>query len=143
MTHSDRATQLVKDFEGFSSTAYQDGNGIWTCGYGHTEGVREGDTCTLDQATRWLDHDLQTADRCIAGMVKVPINQNRWDALTSFIYNIGCGNFSHSTVHFRINQGDFTGACEAIGMWNKVNHEVSPGLVRRRAAEQNLFSEAM
>lgn len=142
MKHSEKATSLVMEFEGFSAVAYQDGNDIWTIGFGHTGGVHPHDTCTLLQAQQWLDADLLVADDAIARLVAVPITQNQWDALTSFVYNIGQGNFSHSTAHTRINQGDLTGACEAIGMWNKVAHEVSAGLNRRRQAEQKLFSEA-
>lgn len=141
MRHSGNATALVIEFEGFLPVAYQDGNKIWTIGYGHTLGVREGDTCDLATATEWLDGDLLVADDAIARLVTVPVTQNQWDALTSFIYNIGQGNFAASSVHLRINMGDFTGACEAIGMWNKVDHQVSAGLSRRRAAEQKLFSE--
>ena len=130
-------------FEGFSAVAYEDGNGISTIGFGHTQGVQMGDVCTLLQAQTWLDEDLKTADNAIGKYVTVPINQNQWDALTSFVYNIGSGNFERSTVHLRINKGDYTGACDAIGMWCKVAGQVSNGLVRRRKAEQALFSEAM
>jgi len=139
MTHSEKATALVSSFEGFSAVAYLDGNSIPTIGYGHTADVKMGDVCTKTQALVWLDEDLKIADDAIARLVTVPLTQNEWDALTSLVYNIGQGNFAKSTVHLRINHGDTNGACQAIGMWNKVAGQVSAGLVRRRAAEMAMF----
>lgn len=143
MTHSEKATALVIEFEGFSAVAYEDGGGRWTIGYGHAEGVQPNDTCTKLEAVAWLDADLVVADDAIASLVTVPINQNQWDALTSFVYNIGQGNFSVSTVHVRINGGDMQGAADAMLWWNKVDGHVSAGLIRRRTAERRLFLEAM
>ena len=130
MTHSEKATELVSSFEGFSAVAYLDGNSIPTIGFGHTADVKMGDTCTKAQALVWLDEDLKIADGAIFRLVTVPITQNEWDALTSLVYNIGQGDFAKSTVRARINQGDTNGACQAIGMWNKVANRVSAGLVQ-------------
>lgn len=142
MNHSETCTNLVKSMEGCSFTAYQDGNGVWTLGFGHTEGVRKGDTCTLDEAIAWLNHDLETADEAVGRLVMVPLTQNQYDALVSLCYNIGQGNFGSSTCRRLLNAGDYAGASDAILMWNKIAHQISPGLVRRRLAEQKLFLEA-
>lgn len=143
MTHSQTAADLVSSFEGFSATAYQDQNGVWTIGFGHAQGVKQYDVTTKDAALRWLSDDLNTADNCINRMVTVPLNQNQFDALCSFIFNIGCGNFSKSTAFKCLQAGNYQSACDAMGMWNKIAHQVSGGLDRRRKAEQVLFMEAV
>lgn len=143
MTHSENATRLVMTAEGCRLTAYQDENGIWTIGYGHTgPEVVEGLTCTQAQAEAWLDEDLGVADAAIARLVKMALNQNQHDALVDLIFNIGQGHFATSTCLRELNQGNAVGACAAIALWNKAGGKVSPGLVRRRAAEQQLFRKA-
>lgn len=142
MTHSERATALVEEFEGRELTAYQDGNGIWTIAYGRTgAGVVQGLTCTAAQASWWLDTDLGVADAALGRLVKVPVNQNQYDALISLVYNIGQGNFEHSSCLKALNARNYAEACRAIGMWDQVAGRVSDGLVRRRTAEQTLFME--
>lgn len=143
MIHSQKATNLVSEFEGFSSVAYQDGNGIWTIGFGHTANVKGADVTTRDAALVWLSNDLDTADNCINRYVKVPLNQNQFDALCSFVFNIGCGNFSKSTCFRNLEASQYAAAGAAMLMWNKIAGQVSPGLDRRRKAEQALFSEAV
>lgn len=143
MTHSANATKLVEEFENCRLVAYQDENGIWTIGWGHTgPGVVEGLTCTQAQADAWQDEDLAVADAAIARLVRMALNQNQYDALASLIYNIGQGHFATSTCLRELNQGNAVGACAAIAMWNKAAGKVSKGLVRRRAAEQTLFRKA-
>lgn len=144
MTHSQRATELVSSFEGFSAVAYQDGNHIWTIGFGHTERVKGGDVTTRDAALCWLSDDLAVADQCLNDQLKdVVLNQNQFDALCSFVFNIGCGNFAKSTCRRDLIAGQYAAAGVAIGMWNKVAGKVSAGLERRRAAEMALFLEAV
>lgn len=139
MTHSQAATNLVASFEGCSLVAYQDGNQIWTIGYGHAIGVKSGDTCTQQEALEWLSEDLTTADDAIARLVKVDLQQHQWDGLVSFVFNIGQGHFASSTCLRLLNAGDSGGACAAMGMWDKIAGQVSAGLVRRRAAEMAMF----
>lgn len=139
MTHSENATKLVAQFEGLSLHAYQDQGGIWTIGYGHTQGVKAGDICTTEQALIWLGGDLGVADAALARLATVPLTQNEYDALTSLVFNIGQGNFAKSTVLGQLKQGFYPEAADAILMWNKVAGVVNNGLVRRRAAERALF----
>jgi lysozyme len=143
MTHSQAASELIKQFEGCRLEAYQDGNGIWTIADGHTGGVKAGDTCTQEQADAWLNEDLAIVDRALSKMVRVEVTQNQYDALVSFVYNIGAYHFLFSTCLKDLNAGDLEGAANGILLWNKVAGKVSAGLVRRRAAEKALFEEAV
>lgn len=139
MIHSEDATKFIASFEGLSLKAYQDQGSIWTIGYGHTSGVKEGDTVTEAEALALLDVDLIAADKALGRLVTVPVNQNQYDALTSLIFNIGQGNFAHSTVLDLIIRGEFDGAANAFLMWNKVHGVTNPGLDRRRQAERLIF----
>ena len=132
---------MIESMEGISLKAYQDGRGIFTIGYGHTDPavVVEGLTCTQGEADAWLALDLHTAESAVNRLVTVPLDQNQFDACVSLCYNIGQGNFGTSTVCRKINMHDFPNAGMAFLMWDKINGEVSPGLVNRRKAERTLF----
>ncbi len=141
---SDLGLALVKRFEGLETVAYPDpGNRVtgepWTIGYGHTRGVRRGDTCTEEQATAWLREDLQAAEGAVRHLVDVPLNQGQFDALVSFVFNVGAAAFGNSTLLRLLNGGDAAGAAEQFRRWNRGADGVLPGLVRRRAAERDLF----
>lgn len=140
MTTSPTGRRLIEDFEGFSPTAYKDQRGIWTIGYGHTQGVVEGMVCTLVQADAYLEADLATAEGAV-NKVPAPLNCNQFDALVSLCFNIGSGNFHSSTVYKRLSLSppDYAGACDAIDMWKITAGEENPGLERRRQAEMALF----
>ena len=143
MPTSAKGRALIASFEGLRLEAYLDGRGIPTIGYGHTLGVKMGDTCTQEQADVWLASDLVNAQKCITGLVKVVITQNQYDALTSLAYNIGCGNFSKSTVLHELNACNIQLAADAFLLWSKVDGEFSQGLYNRRLAEQKLFLEGL
>ena len=137
------ADTLVEPFEGCRLTAYQDGNGVWTNGYGNTHGVSASTLAiTQDQAIADLKRNLLSAENDICSLVTVPLNQNQFDALTSFDFNIGPGHLKSSTTLRLLNAGDRQGAADAMLMWDKVAGAVSPGLVRRRQAERALFLKA-
>ena len=80
---------LIKSFERCEPTSYRCPAGKWTLGYGHTRGVTQGQTCTRDQADRWLDQDISDAERIIRKHVSVPLTQGQFDAMVSFVFNIG------------------------------------------------------
>jgi lysozyme len=143
MTTSQEGRSLIESFEGFKTSAYLDGRGIWTCGYGHTGGVLPNTLCDQAMADAWMESDLATAEHAVNTLVHFPINQNQFDALVSLCFNIGSGNFAESTVVRKLNMGDMQGAAAAILMWNKIGGEVSVGLSDRRAAEQTLFLTPM
>lgn len=138
---------IIKSFESCRLVAYDDGGGVWTIGWGHTRGVKRGDTCTQAQADAWLLEDVTEAELAVHRLVKVPITQNQFDALVSFAYNCGADEdadtiaegLGDSTLLRKLNGADYVGAAAEFPKWNKDNGVVLQGLVRRRAAEQNLF----
>lgn len=136
---SQAGVNLIKSFEGCRLTAYQDSVGVWTIGYGHTSGVYAGMTITEAKAEEYLKGDLVTAENAVNGKVTYSIKQNQFDALVSFTYNVGSGNFGSSTLLKKLNQGDITGAANEFDKWNKAGGQVLEGLVRRRAAEKAMF----
>lgn len=142
MEPSENAVQLVKGFEGLRLTAYPDpgaGGAPWTIGYGHTGGVHQGMTISEVQANAWLLDDLRAAGRAVADLVTRPINQNQFDALSSFVFNVGRSAFAGSSMLRLLNAGDLFGAAGQFRRWRYAGGMVMPGLERRRAAEYALF----
>lgn len=142
MNISENGLKLIASFEALHEQAYPDpgtGGSPWTLGYGHTEGVKEGDTCTADEAMEWLKSDAATAERCVNNAVIIPVSQNQFDAMTSLCFNIGCGNFKNSGLVKVLNGGNYRSAAPHFMGWNKANGEVMDGLTRRRQAEMDLF----
>lgn len=131
---------LIKTFEGYRSEAYLCPAGKWTIGYGHTSGVKEGDTCTEEQADIFLQEDIQWAEKVVSSQ-KLDLNQFQFDALVSFVYNVGSGNFQNSTLLQKIkaNPKDYDVIEEEWKRWKYSNKQVLKGLVRRRAAEFSLY----
>ncbi len=137
------ALDLVRQFEGLYLTAYLCPAGEPTIGYGHTAGVRMGQTITAVQADDFLMSDLTAAAAQVDKLVKVPLTPNQRGALASFVFNLGAGSLQSSTLLRLLNQGDYKGAAGQFGRWvyatvNGVKTEL-PGLVKRRAAEAKLF----
>lgn len=142
MKTSDRGVQLIQSFEGFRSKAYRDVVGVWTIGYGFTKGVKEGDTITKGQADDKMRRAvLPEFENEVFVACKVRPNQNQFDAMVSFAYNVGVGGFRRSSVLKAHNRGDHQSAGRAFHLWNKAGGKVYPGLVRRRAAEAALYLE--
>lgn len=141
--HSNAAgRQIVKDFESLRFRAYPDpgtGGAPWTIGYGHTCGVKQGDSCSMTQAERWLDADLSGAEQAVAKAVEVVLTDDQFSALVSFVFNVGAENFRRSTLLRMLNAGNFNGAADQLLRWNKAAGKVLPGLTRRRTAERALF----
>lgn len=132
--------QAIKTAEGLRLTAYLDGGGVWTIGYGHTGAdVRGGLTIPLSEAERLLTRDLRVAEGHVNDAVKVKLTQNQFDALVSFVYNVGGGAFRSSTLLKLLNAGDYEGAASQLPRWNKDNGKVVNGLTNRRHEERDLF----
>ncbi|MEO1251091.1 MAG: lysozyme [Pseudomonadota bacterium] len=145
MKTSARGIDLIKQFEGLELEAYQDIAGIWTIGYGHTGDVEPGMRISEREAEALLERDLRPRENAVSQLSSVDLNQNEFDALVSFVYNVGADAFRRSTARRRLNRNDRVGAAEALTWWNKatvggVLREVA-GLTRRRAAERALFLE--
>ena len=136
-----KGTKLLKYFEGCKLTAYQDSVGVWTIGYGHTKGVYDGMTITQDQAEQMLLSELEEYEGYIKDMVTVPLTQNQFDALVVWVYNLGPTNFRNSTLLKELNAGNYNAAGQEITRWNKAGGKVLAGLVKRREAEAQLFSD--
>jgi lysozyme len=143
MITSDKGVDLIKSFEGFRNKPYQDIVGKWTVGYGHLmvegDGTKVGDIISPVTATSLLKSDLKQAENCVNTNVKVPLGQNQFDALVSFVYNLGCGNFKSSTLLKKINLGDIEGAAQEFLKWNKAGGVISAGINHRRHVESCLF----
>lgn len=144
MKTSNSGVALIKGFEGKQLVAYDDGVGVWTIGFGtikYLNGVRvkRGDKCTEAQAEQYLRNDLITFENALNQLVKVPLNQNQFDALVSFTYNLGETNLRSSTLLKKLNAKDYKGAAAEFLKWNKAGGKVMNGLVKRRKAEMELF----
>jgi len=131
---------LIKEFEGVRLAAYQDSVGVWTIGYGHTKGVKEGDQLTREDAETILAEELDEYTKYVKKYVTVPLNQNQFDALVSWTYNLGPGNLRESTMLKVLNNGEYDKVPDEMKRWNRAGGKVLAGLVRRREAEAKLFS---
>ena len=140
MTPSAWLWTFLKQYERFRPTAYaatadERRRGIWTIGWGHTEGVKEGDTCTQAQADAWLHSDVFAAVMDVNKLVVRWLNQNQFDALVSLRFNIGAGNFAGSGLLKFVNAlNDVKAAADFIN-WDKQSGVVLDGLENRREAE--------
>ncbi len=127
--------ELIKAFEGLRLTAYQDDGGVWTVGYGHTDGVQPDEEISQNQADAMLDHDLTWAEFEVQRVVEIVLTPNQFSALVSFEFNTG--GLANSSGLALINERRFEEAWDDhFCLW------VQPdpvGLGRRRAAERALF----
>jgi lysozyme len=147
MEITERGRQFIRDREGFRHDAYQDQAGVWTIGYGHTEGVKPGDTISLADAELLFHKEIEKFENCVIGALEdhgiTCLKPHEFDALVSLTYNIGCAGFRRSTVLRRLGRGDIKGAADAILMWDKITvggqKFSNYGLARRRRMEKALF----
>lgn len=131
--------KMIKHFEGLELNAYQCAAGVWTIGYGHTKGVQQGMVISEETADEMLVEELKEYENYINDMVNCPLNQNQFDALVSWVYNLGPANLQASTLLKVLNAGDYAGVPAQIKRWNKAGGKVLEGLTRRREAEADLF----
>ena len=124
--------------EAFRSGAYDDGVGVSTVGFGTTDGVKPGDTITVEQALVRALQDVSKFEGAIKRCVTVPLFQREYDAYTSLVYNIGATAFCGSTLVRKLNAMDYVGACAEISRWDRAGGKVLRGLTRRRAEEREL-----
>ena len=145
MKISEKGLSMIERFEGCLLKSSNKLDGVWTIGYGQTgsyygKRVRRGMTTTKAEAHAWLrDHSIKTYEDAVTQAVKMPLNQNQFDALVSFTYNVGVGALKQSTALRKLNAGDYAGAADALTMWTKRKGKVLAGLVRRRKEERALF----
>jgi lysozyme len=135
------AVSLVKEFEGLRLSVYRCPAGLWTVGYGHTgPDVYPGQTITAEQAEILLLKDLKVADDAVTRRVKVALTDPQRAALISFIFNLGESKFAGSTLLKKVNAGDYAAVPAQLALWIHALGKPLPGLVRRRAAESEMWT---
>lgn len=146
MEVNEEGLALIKRFEGLRTTAYRCPAGVWTIGYGHTSmagppAVTSGMTIGEADAGAILQRDVDAFAREVEASLRVRLSGNQFAALVSFSYNVGIGNFKKSSVLAAINAGDFAAVPRRLRLWVKAGGRRLPGLVKRRAAESELFAK--
>lgn len=135
---NDAGYNLIREFEGFRGKPYQDSGGVWTQGYGHTDGVTaDSPDITQEQADDWLDDDLEAAET-IVGKLPLHLTDNQFAALVSLVFNCGKAPLN-GTIGRMLEAGNYRAAATAFLLWNHIGTVVSDGLTRRRQAEMKLF----
>lgn len=131
---------LIKQFEGCRLEAYQDAGGIWTIGYGHAIAVEPGLTISQADADCLLEQDIASAEQCVDAKTG-QITQNQFDALVSFVFNLGCAAFNGSSLLHLLNTGQTDAAANEFLKWCYAGNPARfvPGLVARRETERKLF----
>jgi lysozyme len=141
------AIRIIKEYEGLMLTAYKCPAGIWSIGWGHTKGVKEGQRISVDQALSFLQADIAEVSRGVQSLLKVSVTQDQFDALVSFAFNVGLDidadtkaeGLGDSRLLKLVNAGDYQGAALEFGMWVYGGGKRLAGLVARRRQEQCLF----
>lgn len=142
MSPSQNCLSLIRAFEGFRSTPYIDAAGHGTIGFGHKITPDEHfDAITLSQANDLLDSDASKTGEYVNCVVTKELNQNQYDALVCFTFNVGIGNLEKSTLLQKVNEGDMQEAAEQFLVWDKARGQTLLGLQHRRMAESELFSK--
>lgn len=150
MKTSSAGINLIKEFESFRASPYVCPGGHNTIGYGNTmynDGTKvklSDPDITEEEATKMLRHQVaRDYEKCVIKNAIKPNTQNQFDAMVSFTYNLGCGNFSRSTLLKKHLKGDFDGAAKEFLKWNKAGGQVLAGLTRRRKAEKTLYEKPL
>lgn len=139
MKISQKGIDLIKKFEGCRLKAYKDSVGVWTIGWGNTSHAKAGMAITQQQAETFLKEDIVPVERVLNGM-GVNFTQNQFDALCSWIFNLGTANFNSSAMRKYIiaKKGDVEITDQLI-KWHNAGGKPLTGLKRRRVAEANMF----
>lgn len=144
MTSTRAAIDLIKQFESLRLDAYLCPAGVWTIGWGHTEGVRSGLRITEDLAEEVLRRDVSQVEQGLPAVIHAPLTQGQHDALVSLCFNLRGGAPRLPKIAPRlvakINEGNYAGAADELLDIDRANGQVLPGLVRRRVAERALFA---
>lgn len=149
MRTSEKGLNLLEHFEGLRLKPYYDVAGVATIGFGSTyyeDGSKVKITdpaITFERARKLEQHALKGFEVGVLKRTKVYINQEMFDALVCFCYNLGLGNYQASTLRMKLNRGEYEEVYEQFLRWNKAGGKVYPGLIRRRKAEGSLFNEGV
>lgn len=139
--------ELIESFEGFRARAIRLSNGKYTIGFGHTATAREGMVVNREQAEELLRWDLGPIEDFIRQNTLTPLNQNQFDAIVSFVFNIGLEDFKNSEILRHLNRGEPVAAAIALSAWRNAHlngqNIVVDALVRRRALEASMFLDTL
>lgn len=141
---SAQGVALIQQFEGFSQHLYRCPAGYLTIGFGHVvrrEEVFAQKGMTRQEAATLLMRDVAAAERALGRLVTVPLTQGQWDALTSFIFNLGAGAFQRSTLRRKINRSEHGEVPQELQKWVWAGGRKLRGLVHRRVAEAALYTQ--
>ena len=139
MKASDILIAKIKEFEGYRQKAYRCPAGVWTCGYGHTNGVTAKTSCTQAQADAWLRQDLAPLEKVLSDIKEID-TQGKFDTCLDFCFNLGLGNFLRSTLLKTIKAGMGEKLIKAEFMrWVYAGGRKFDGLVKRREWEAERF----
>ncbi len=141
MKISNVGIELIKKYEGCKLKAYKCSAGVNTIGWGHTKKVKLNMKINIQKAYEFLLEDIAECEKCINEKVKVELNQNQFDALCSWVFNLGCGNLSKSTLLKLLNKGEYDKIPFEINKWCYAKSVKLAGLVTRREEEAVLFSK--
>jgi len=139
MKISQEGLALIKKFEGCELKAYHCAAGVPTIGYGSTHGVSMDMEITQEEADELLMEDVAKFEEAVTRAVKVPLEQNQYDAIVSWTFNLGPSNLSSSTMLRVLNEEKYDEVPAQIKRWNKAGGKTLQGLIRRRDAEALLF----
>ena len=140
MKTSNKGVELIKRHEMLKLKAYRCPAGVLTIGYGHTKNVHEGMVIDNAKADEFLREDVQDAEQSVLRLVVKSLSQNQFDALVSFVFNLGATKFKNSTLLSRINNNPSDQDIRyQFSRWNKAGIVVLPGLTKRRAEEADLY----
>lgn len=130
---------LIKKWEGLRLNAYQDSVGVWTIGWGHTSTAKPGMSITKEEAQELFRKDVAWAEAAVKKHVKVDLKQNEFDALVSFVFNVGEKNFADSTLLKLLNEARYKAAAYELNRWVYAGGKKLKGLERRRTSEREYF----
>ena len=140
MKMGEKGIDLIKYFEGFRSTVYLCAAGVPTLGFGSTHGITmDSPPITEEEGLELLMLDIAKFERGVNRLIDAPLNQNQFDALTSFAFNLGNGSLQASTLRKKVNREDYEGAADEFPRWVFAGGRKLNGLVKRRYAERALF----
>lgn len=156
MKASENGIRIIKKFEGRAIKPYRDSVGYWTVGFGHLlypEQLRlereqimsfalkpeDNRVFTEEEMEFLLRIDLLRFERAISKNIIVPLGQNQFDALISFIFNVGIGALQRSGLRMKLNRKEYFDASLEFLKWNKAGGKVLNGLTTRRKIERELF----
>jgi lysozyme len=140
MKTSQVGIDLIKSLESLQLTPYKCPGGFWTVGYGHLTN-KVGSSISEEEANELLAKDLAQVERAVSRLIRTPLNQNQFDALSSFTFNLGSGALQASTLRAKINRGDFKDIPVELEKWVWAGGRKLKGLLRRRQAEAILFQQ--